>query len=133
MKKSHSNTSSNRVFVFLEIFGQEGGIQCYVKDILAAYHSLQEKGEFFLLRDVPECNNPFENGFMRFHYLKTLPPWRGRLKLAFSLLICLLQRRPHHVFCGHIKLASLIFCLCKPLGIPYTISTHGKEVEGGQG
>ena len=81
-----------------------------------------------MLRDVPECNNPFQNSSMRFHYLKTLPPWWGRLKLAFSLLVCLLQRPPHHIFFGHIKLATLVFSLCKFLGIPYTISTHGKEV-----
>jgi glycosyltransferase involved in cell wall biosynthesis len=52
------------------------------------------------------------------------------LKLAASLLACLVQRRPQHVFCGHIKLASLVKIFCQLLGIPYTVLTYGKEVWG---
>ena len=128
MEKSHSTSTAHRVFVFLEVFALEGGIQAYIKNILASYHSLQERGEVFLLRDEPGCHNPFESKAIKFHYLKTLPPWLGRWTLTLFLLLCLVQRRPSHVVCGHIKLATLIFALCKLLAIPYTISTHGKEV-----
>ncbi len=50
------------------------------------------------------------------------------MKLVFSLLWFLCQKRPDHVFCGHIKLAVLTKTLCKLLGIPYTVLTYGKEV-----
>lgn len=124
------NKSVDHVFVFLEIFAQEGGIQSYVKDILQAYCSLDipYRAEVFLLRDELGCNNPFETDSINFHYLKTLSPWKGRLKLALSLLKCLIVDRPQHVFCGHINLAPLIRLLCQPLGIPYTVLTYGKEV-----
>ncbi|WP_013325073.1 glycosyltransferase family 4 protein [Gloeothece verrucosa] len=117
------------IFVFLEIFAQEGGIQSYIKDVLRAYcaNGLPGRTEVFLLRDEPGCDNPFED-FLSFHYLKTLPPWKGRLKLALSVLGCLIKHRPERVFCGHINLAPLIRLLCQPLGIPYTVLTYGKEV-----
>jgi len=125
-------TGARHVFVFLEIFSLEGGIQSYVKDIFQAYHSLNTSqsysAEVFLLRDEAGCDNPFETDTFKFHYLKSLPPWKGRLKLASSLLTCFLLRRPQHVFCGHINLATLIKTLCQPLGIPYTVLTYGKEV-----
>ncbi|MBW4492204.1 MAG: glycosyltransferase [Oscillatoria princeps RMCB-10] len=117
------------VFVFLEIFSLEGGIQSYVKDILSAYLSVGSgPAEVFLLRDSPGCPNPFDTGKLKFHYLKTLPPWLGRLRLSAALLGCLLQRRPQRVFCGHIKLAPLVQLLCQPWAIPYTVLTYGKEV-----
>ena len=121
---------SDRVFVFLEIFAGEGGIQSYVQDIFNAYLQLEsaETAEVFLLRDEPGCSNPYESANFKFHYLKTLPPWQGRLKLALALAQCLLLRRPSHVYCGHIKLAPLVKLLCQPLGIPYTVLTYGKEV-----
>lgn len=118
----------NHVFIFLEIFSQEGGIQTYVKDILEAYQTLNYQAEIFLLRDIPPSENPFNSEIFRFHYLKTLPPFLGRLRLAYALLICLLIRHPNHVFCGHIKLAVLVNFLCKIFRIPYTILTYGKEV-----
>ncbi|MBD1936540.1 glycosyltransferase family 4 protein [Microcoleus sp. FACHB-68] len=123
------------IFVFLEVFSSEGGIQSYVKDILKAYVSISAgTAEVFLLRDSPECQNPFASTLptiapkLKFHYLKTLPPSLGRLRLAITLLRCLLQQRPRRVFCGHIKLAPLVELLCRPLGIPYTVLTYGKEV-----
>ena len=125
---------TNRAFIFLEIFAQEGGIQAYIKDILREYLTLMRQypslnpTEVFLLRDGPDCANPLPPGPLTFHYLKTLPAWKGRLKLAFSLLACLLQRRPQQVYCGHVKLLPLIRALCQPLGIPYTALTYGKEV-----
>lgn len=123
-----------RVFSFLEIFSGEGGIQSYIKDILREYLALTEPApadnqtEVFLLRDAANCDNPFAAGHLQFHYLKTSPPWQGRLKLAASLFACLSQRRPQRAFCGHVKLAPLMRLLCQPLGIPYTTLTYGKEV-----
>lgn len=126
--------STNYLFCFLEIFSSEGGIQSYVQDILKAYLSVtaatnsQQQAEVLLLRDSPDCQNPFESKNVNFYYLKTRPAWFGRLKFATILLSRLLQKRPQRVFCGHINLAPLIQTLCEPLGIPYTILTYGKEV-----
>lgn len=118
------------VFVFLEIFEREGGIQSYVKDIFRAYLDLtnQKNAEVFLLRDRLGLPNPFESSRLQFHYFKAQSPQMGRVRLAAALLICLLQRRPQHVFCGHINLAVMVQTLCQPLGIPYTVLTYGKEV-----
>jgi len=118
------------VFVFLEIFDAEGGIQTYNKNLLEAYLSLNEQpdAEIFLLRDSAECLNPFRSSTLKFHYFKTDSPQLGRIKLAIALLRCLWLHRPRRVFCGHIKLASLIQTLCQPLKIPYTVLTYGKEV-----
>ncbi|AFZ04796.1 glycosyl transferase group 1 [Oscillatoria nigro-viridis PCC 7112] len=126
--------STNHLFCFLEIFASEGGIQSYVKDIFKAYVSITAttnsppQAEVLLLRDYPDCNNPYESNNLKFYYLKTENPWFDRLKFATVLLTRLLQKRPERVFCGHIKLAPLIQTLCQPLGIPYTILTYGKEV-----
>ena len=47
------NKRLNHIFVFLEVFSREGGIQSYVKDVFQAYNTLSEpmSGEVFLLRD----------------------------------------------------------------------------------
>lgn len=123
---------TNRVFVFLEIFAREGGIQSYVKDIFQAYNQIDriktDTAEVFLLRDEPECENPYSTETFKFHYLKSPSPWQGRLKLVLSLLNCLIFRRPQHLYCGHINLVTLVRSLCQPLGIPYTVLTYGKEV-----
>lgn len=129
----NSNNTVDYVFVFLEIFAREGGIQSYVKDIFQAYLELStledgKRAEVFLLRDSSNGNNPFASETMKFRYFKTLPPWLGRIKLAMALLSCLLLRRPQHVFCGHINLAPLIQVFCQSLGISYTVLTYGKEV-----
>jgi glycosyltransferase involved in cell wall biosynthesis len=124
--------NQKHLFLFLEIFSHEGGIQSYVKDIFQAYLSLipQEnyRSEVFLLRDGKDCNNPFDGDLIKFRYLKTASPWRGRIDLAVSLLLRLLQNRPDCVYCGHINLSPLVRTLCQPLGIPYTVLTYGKEV-----
>ncbi|QKQ74959.1 glycosyltransferase family 4 protein [Nostoc sp. TCL240-02] len=124
------NQKTNHVFVFLEIFAHEGGIQSYIKDIFRAYLELSQayKAEVFLLRDSPDSLNPFEAENLKFHYFKSQSPHLGRLQMAAALLKCLLQNRPQQVFCGHINLAVLIQTLCQPLGIPYTVLTYGKEV-----
>ncbi|MCA1991807.1 MAG: glycosyltransferase family 4 protein [Coleofasciculus sp. S288] len=121
------------VFIFLEIFECEGGIQSYVKDILQAYRSFSlsdnnTRAEVLLLRDGAGCENPFDGSPFKFHYLKSRHPMLGRLRLVVALLRCLLLRRPTHVFCGHILLAPLTQMLCQVLGIPYTVLTYGKEV-----
>jgi phosphatidyl-myo-inositol dimannoside synthase len=127
------NRQSTHIFIFLEIFNCEGGIQSYVKDILQAYQSLTDPkqslttAEVFLLRDAPNCDNPFKAYPFKFHYLKSQQPLLGRLKLAILLLLSLC-RRPSQVFCGHIKLAPLTRLLCEWFGIPYTVLTYGKEV-----
>ncbi|MCC5665618.1 glycosyltransferase [Nostoc sp. CHAB 5784] len=124
------NKKTNHVFVFLEIFAHEGGIQSYIKDIFRAYLGLSQayKAEVFLLRDSPDSLNPFEDKNLKFHYFKNQSPQIGRLQMAAALLKCLLQSRPQQVFCGHINLALLVQTLCQPLGIPYTVLTYGKEV-----
>ncbi|MBE9053342.1 glycosyltransferase [Nostocales cyanobacterium LEGE 11386] len=124
------NKQANHVFVFLEIFACEGGIQSYVKDIFRAYAELNGgcKAEVFLLRDNYDHSNPFESDSLKFHYFQNKLPQMGRLNMAGALLKFLLQKRPQHVFCGHINLAVLIQILCQPLGIPYTVLTYGKEV-----
>ncbi|MFM9265512.1 glycosyltransferase family 4 protein [Tychonema sp. BBK16] len=133
MRKSQRR-SPNYLFCFLEIFSSEGGIQSYVQDILKAYLSVTAEtdclpqAEVLLLRDSPDCQNPFESKNLRFDYLKTDPVWFGRLNFAAKILINLVKKRPERVFCGHINLAPLIQTLCEPLGIPYTILTYGKEV-----
>ncbi|TAE58548.1 MAG: glycosyltransferase family 1 protein, partial [Nostocales cyanobacterium] len=123
---------NNHLFVFLEIFSREGGIQSYVKDIFRAYSGLNQtyKADVFLLRDSSDCVNPFTSENLKFHYFKSNSAQFGRIKMAASILKYLLQNRPQRVFCGHIKLAGLIQTLCQPLGIPYTVLTYGKEVWG---
>lgn len=122
------------VFIFLDVFNCEGGIQSYVKDILQAYLSIslqskcQTSTDIFILRDDAKCDNPFDEKSLRFHYLKTWHPLLGRLRLTTGLLKCLWLRRPCHVFCGHIKLAPLTQVLCQLRRVPYTVLTYGKEV-----
>lgn len=117
------------VFVFLEVFSSEGGIQSYVKDFLRGYVSLESrKAEVFILRDSPNIDSLFTSEFLSFHFLKTLSPFIGRFLLAFSLALFLLFNRPRRVFCGHIKLSLLIHLLCTIFQIPYTVLTYGKEV-----
>jgi glycosyltransferase involved in cell wall biosynthesis len=120
--------SPRHVFVFLEIFSREGGIQSYVKDILNAYAALPARGDVFLLRDGAEVENSSEHSNLKFHYFKSKSALLGRTRLAIALFVHLLNHRPDRVFCGHILLTPLVQTLCQPLGIPYTVLTYGKEV-----
>lgn len=131
------NQKKGNIFVFLEILSREGGIQSYVRDIFQAYQDLTNSTkrsdsvidtDILLLRDGPECENPYQSKNINFYYLKTQPLWLGRFRLAATLLWCLLTKQPQQVFCGHINLAPLVQILCVPLGIPYTVFTYGKEV-----
>lgn len=125
---------ADHVFIFLEIFNCEGGIQSYVKNLLQAYISLTlqsdtcSTAEVFLLKDELGCDNFLNSNFLKFHYLKSQHPILSRLKLVITLFFYLAFQRPSHVFCGHIKLASLTKLLCTYAGVPYTILTYGKEV-----
>ncbi|HEY9613001.1 glycosyltransferase family 4 protein [Allocoleopsis sp.] len=125
---------ADHIFIFLDVFDSEGGIQSYVKDVLQAYESVsrqlarQMSAEVFLLRDDPKCHNPFTHQTLKFHYLKTKNPLLGRLRLTIGLWNSLWLRRPSHVFCGHINLAPLTQLLCQRWGVPYTVLTYGKEV-----
>ncbi|MBD2386977.1 glycosyltransferase [Cylindrospermum sp. FACHB-282] len=124
------NKKTHHFFVFLEIYALEGGIQSYVKDIFRGYQEFKHRfrAEVLLLRDSPDCLNPFESENLKFHYFKTFSSQLARFNLALALLKLLLQKRPQHVFCGHINLAVMIKTFCQPLGIPYTVLTYGKEV-----
>jgi phosphatidyl-myo-inositol dimannoside synthase len=118
------------VFVFLEIFACEGGIQSYVKDVFRSYATLDKalSAEVFLLRDSSDCLNDFESPNLRFRYFKTKFAKIDRIFLAVTLFLHLLLHRPRHVFCGHVNLAPLVGTFCNLLGISYTVMTHGKEV-----
>ncbi|MEO0488036.1 MAG: glycosyltransferase family 4 protein [Cyanobacteria bacterium P01_A01_bin.123] len=122
--------TSGYCFLFLEIFECEGGIQSYIRDVLAAYLSLDDlpAADVLLLRDGPTCENPFRSSPLRFHYAKMRWPKLGRIRLVMSLVKTLLVRRPQRVLCGHIRLAPLVRLLCRYLAIPYTVLTYGKEV-----
>lgn len=135
------NDAAPHLFVFLEIFSCEGGIQSYVRDVLNAYQEAalsspnSPGAEVFLLRDGPNCSNPFDrqqnphaSGIFQFRYFKSSSAWWGRLRLIGALVERLLTRRPRWVICGHVKLAPVVKLLCGSFQIPYTVMTYGKEV-----
>jgi phosphatidyl-myo-inositol dimannoside synthase len=113
------------LYLFLEIFSREGGIQSYAQEIFRALQLQQQSADIFLLRDAP---SPHAFANLRFRFFQSRSPQFGRLKFTLALLIYLIRQRPRRVFCGHIYLAPLVWMLCKPLGISYTVMTHGKEV-----
>jgi phosphatidyl-myo-inositol dimannoside synthase len=128
-QKAIAPPSTAYLFVFLEIFEQEGGIQSYVQDIFCSYSSFSEQpADVFLLRDGQDCANPFQSDLLNFHYFKNKSAQLGRLRMAIALFFRILKNRPQRVFCGHINLAPLVRVLCQPLQIPYTVMVHGKEV-----
>jgi len=118
-------------FVFIEVFGCEGGIQSYIKDILKGYEQLAQptpmQAEVFLLRD-PVMDHPLKGGALSYQYFKSGSPMAARIRCTLALAAYLIRERPDHVFCGHINLAVMVRALCRPLGIPYTVLTYGKEV-----
>jgi phosphatidyl-myo-inositol dimannoside synthase len=117
------------LFLFLEIFEHEGGIQSYVQALLQSYLAISDRpADVFLLRDRQGGINPFSSDSLRFRSFKTRYFGLSRAKLAIALFYSLLYHRPQRVFCGHVNLAPLVWLICKPLGIPYTVMTHGKEV-----
>jgi phosphatidyl-myo-inositol dimannoside synthase len=137
LTNSHKEPQSPPLFVFLEIFEREGGIQSYAQDIFGSYGTLLDPppAEIFLLRDGKDCANPFralrdtrKGSPLNFHYFKDKSAQVGRLKMAIALLFHILKNRPAHVYCGHVNLAPLVRLLCQPFRIPYTVMVHGKEV-----
>lgn len=124
------STSPAYVFLFLEVFSCEGGIQSYVRDILTAYLKQPQPlpAEVLLLRDGPDCDNPLAGGALHFTYLASRWPSLGRFKLVVGLTYYLWRYRPRHVICGHIRLVQLVAGLCRWFRLPYTVMTYGKEV-----
>lgn len=122
------------LFLFLEIFSQEGGIQSYVQDILKGYGQINgcPPSDIFLLRDRPDSEQSVESPQITFHYFKVkllaIGPLLSRIHFAVAFLLYLVRRRPQHVFCGHILLAPMVQRLCQWFQVPYTILTYGKEV-----
>ena len=117
-------------FVFIEVFGCEGGIQSYIQDVLRAYSQLAKSNDtaaVFLLRDT-ESEHPLQQFPFSYHYFKNEQPLAGRINLTLAFAAYLIRQRPDHVFCGHIKLAAMVSQLCRLLDIPYTVLTYGKEV-----
>ena len=123
-------------FVFIEVFGCEGGIQSYIKDVLSAYIKVSTQinatAEVFLLRDTKSENKEkgilYKSDVVSYHYFKNGQPLLERLHLIGSLMFHLIIHRPDRVFCGHINLVSPVSLLCRFLRIPYTVLTYGKEV-----
>lgn len=117
-------------FVFIEVFGCEGGIQSYIKDVLTAYGTLKtvETAHIFLLRDrLEDIPSEFLSVF-RFHCFQSGHPMLDRIRLTVSLGLHLLLKRPRRLFCGHINLAAMAAQLTRWLRVPYTVLTYGKEV-----
>jgi phosphatidyl-myo-inositol dimannoside synthase len=124
-------------FVFIEVFGCEGGIQSYIQDVLGTYDQLASEvstdlnadlnGDVFLLRD-PEMEHPLKGGSLHYHYFKSSRTMVERIRLTMALAAYLMLKRPDHVFCGHINLVAMVSQLCRILNIPYTVLTYGKEV-----
>lgn len=127
---SNSGKQGSLVFVFLEVFSWEGGIQSYVKDVLAAYleQPSPAPADIFLLRDGPDCHNPCDRSPLRFHYLASASSALGRVRLVAALLQHLIVQRPRQVVCGHVLLLPLVSTLCRLLRLPYTVMIYGKEV-----
>jgi len=119
-------------FVFIEVFGCEGGIQSYIQDVLDSYGKVaaQKKhtADVFLLRDAEGDHVLKNDPAFQCHYFKHGQLTIERLTLSAALISYLITQRPDHVFCGHIKLAALVVPLCRLLSIPCTILTYGKEV-----
>ena len=117
-------------FIFIEVFGCEGGIQSYIKDVLTSYASLDAVGPatVFLLRDSLE-DIPSEF-LARFHFqcFQSGHPMIDRIRLTLSLGAHLLLQRPRRLFCGHINLAAMVRRLARFAHVPYTVLTYGKEV-----
>ncbi|MBW4468158.1 MAG: glycosyltransferase [Pegethrix bostrychoides GSE-TBD4-15B] len=124
-----SSSNAPYLFLFLEIFEREGGIQSFVRQIFRSLAALEPvpSADVFLLRDRC-CEHPFASPALRFHYFKTRSALLSRLWIIGALLLYLLRHRPQRLICGHLYLAPLVWLCCKPFGIPYTVITHGKEV-----
>ncbi|MGD1949627.1 MAG: glycosyltransferase [Leptolyngbyaceae cyanobacterium] len=117
-------------FVFIEVFGCEGGIQSYIKDVLIAYASLNivETADIFLLRDRIESIPPEFTSRFNIYCFQSGRPMLDRIRMTLALALHLLLKRPRRLFCGHINLAVMAGQLAKLTRVPYTVLTYGKEV-----
>lgn len=124
------NKWSKDTFVFIEVFGCEGGIQSYIKDVLTAYAALNtvETADIFLLRDSRESIPPEFMSRFRFHCFQSGHPMLDRIRLTLVLGLHLLLKRPRRLFCGHINLVVMTRQLARLTRVPYTVLTYGKEV-----
>ena len=114
------NTRAHDTFVFIEVFGCEGGIQSYIKDVLMAYSALNtvETADIFLLRDrVADIQPEFLSRF-KFHCFQSGHPMIDRIQLTLSLGLHLLLNRPRRLFCGHINLAAMAYQLARIARVP---------------
>ena len=117
-------------FVFIEVFGCEGGIQSYIKDVLTAYLALNTTvaADIFLLRDHRDDIPAEFSSRFKIHCFQSGHPMFDRVRMTLALGWHLLSRRPRHLFCGHINLAVMMRQLTRFLRVPYTVLTYGKEV-----
>lgn len=122
------NKKPDHLFLFLEVFAQEGGIQSYVKDMLRAYKKLNYQGQVFVLRDKYPVDDDLVGGNLNFKGFSYASPMISRIRFMVSFLTFLIISRPQRVFCGHIKLGKITRLFCGLLNIPYTVLTYGKEV-----
>jgi glycosyltransferase involved in cell wall biosynthesis len=118
------------LFLFLEIFTQEGGIQTYNKELFRHYIQLDAcpRADVFLLRDKRMEPNPFEHDSLKFHYFQSASAVAGRLWFVVAACLYALKKRPQRIVCGHLKLARLVQFISRVFNVPYTVMTHGKEV-----
>ncbi|MEO0397197.1 MAG: glycosyltransferase [Cyanobacteria bacterium P01_A01_bin.137] len=129
MQVAHDSLKSN-TFVFIEVFGCEGGIQSYIKDVLTAYAdtTADKATDIFLLRDTLDDIPPEFLSRFRFRCFQSGRPMADRIRLTFALGLHLLLKRPRHLFCGHINLVTMVRQLARFTRVPYTVLTYGKEV-----
>lgn len=118
------------VFVFLEIFSCEGGIQSYIKDVLAAYGQWPQApiADVLLLRDSPQDLPQGRSWPLIWHPLASSSAMVGRLQLVLTLVLTLIRHRPQRVICGHVLLLPVVAPLCRWWRVPYAVVTYGKEV-----
>ncbi|NJN62886.1 MAG: glycosyltransferase family 4 protein [Coleofasciculaceae cyanobacterium RL_1_1] len=123
------------LFLFLQIFDAEGGIQTYNQNLLTAYIQHRDESDrlpqadVMLLRDSGQRSNPLHSRRLRFQYFaKGYHPWLQQVYFSIAFLYRVVRHRPRQVYCGHINLVSLVAFACLFLGLPYTVIVHGKEV-----
>lgn len=117
-------------FVFIEVFGCEGGIQSYIKDVLTAYRKLKtaQTAHIFLLRDSLADIPPEYLSHFEVHCFQSGHPMIDRIRLTLAIGLHLLLKRPRRLFCGHINLVTMVAQLARIAHVPYTVLTYGKEV-----
>ena len=129
MQVARDSRKSN-TFVFIEVFGCEGGIQSYIKDVLTAYSdtTTDKAADIFLLRDTLNDIPPEFLSCFQFHCFQSGHPMADRIRLTFALGLHFLLNRPRRLFCGHINLVTMVRQLARLTRVPYTVLTYGKEV-----